>query len=384
MRDWNVIIIGAGPAGAMAACELAAVGNVLLIDKSTFPRSKVCGCCLNGAALDQLEQVGLRDTVMGLGITLDRLRLYIESKRIELKLPTGLSLSREVFDHTLVLNAVQRGVNFLPECTAIVQSFGEQSCRVQIKDSRGKTEVLECAVAVIADGLGGTALQNFRDFDVTSYPRSRIGVGCRLTTAPSFYEPGSIYMSYGSGGYAGVVALEDGSFDMAAALDPGVLRNDRPSTSDEKHSHAVAEAIARIMAEAGVATIEDLTTSHWRGTKPLTCKRRQLSAQRVFVVGDSASYVEPFTGEGIAWALASARALAPIARRASQRWDDLLAAQWQYVHRRIIRKRQETSKAVAAALKQPRLASSVAGLLHKAPFTVSPFIRAVNSPIVVK
>jgi flavin-dependent dehydrogenase len=53
MKSWNAIIIGAGPAGAMAACELAAAGDVLLVDKAAFPRAKVCGCCLNGAALDQ-------------------------------------------------------------------------------------------------------------------------------------------------------------------------------------------------------------------------------------------------------------------------------------------------------------------------------------------
>ena len=53
--EWDAVIIGAGPAGAMAAHELARAGHsVLLIEKSKWPRWKVCGCCLNLNALDAL------------------------------------------------------------------------------------------------------------------------------------------------------------------------------------------------------------------------------------------------------------------------------------------------------------------------------------------
>src|SRR5882724_2418075 len=59
-RSWEVIVIGAGPAGAMAAYELARRSlRVLLVDKSAFPRPKVCGCCLNGQALALLQTRGL-------------------------------------------------------------------------------------------------------------------------------------------------------------------------------------------------------------------------------------------------------------------------------------------------------------------------------------
>src|SRR5438132_14182323 len=59
-RCWDVVVIGAGPAGAMAARQLARMGkSVLLVDKAYFPRWKVCGCCLNAGALATLRAAGL-------------------------------------------------------------------------------------------------------------------------------------------------------------------------------------------------------------------------------------------------------------------------------------------------------------------------------------
>src|SRR5690242_7945107 len=76
-QNWEVAVVGAGPAGALAARELARIGcKVLLIDKASFPRTKVCGCCLNGLALKTLGSVGLGELPLQAGaIKLKELRL---------------------------------------------------------------------------------------------------------------------------------------------------------------------------------------------------------------------------------------------------------------------------------------------------------------------
>lgn len=66
--DWDVIVVGAGPAGALAARQLATQQlKVLLVEKQAFPRWKVCGSCLNGHALKSLESAGLGDLPAQLG-----------------------------------------------------------------------------------------------------------------------------------------------------------------------------------------------------------------------------------------------------------------------------------------------------------------------------
>ena len=69
---WDVLIVGAGIAGAMAACRAAQMGlSVLFIDKATFPRGKACGCCLNQAAVGLLNDAGLDVGTLG-AIPVDR------------------------------------------------------------------------------------------------------------------------------------------------------------------------------------------------------------------------------------------------------------------------------------------------------------------------
>ena len=76
MNDvWDAVVIGAGPAGALTARELARLGlRVLLVDRAKFPRNKVCGCCLNGAALAALRELGL-GSIADAGVPLTDMKL---------------------------------------------------------------------------------------------------------------------------------------------------------------------------------------------------------------------------------------------------------------------------------------------------------------------
>ena len=79
---WPVAVIGAGPAGAFLALHLARAGvEVLLIDRASFPRWKVCGCCLSGAALETLRSVGLGELVEnGGGVPLSQVCLGVAGR----------------------------------------------------------------------------------------------------------------------------------------------------------------------------------------------------------------------------------------------------------------------------------------------------------------
>src|SRR5204862_4738326 len=120
-RRWDVAVVGAGPAGALAAYEMATRGySVLLIDKAAFPRGKVCGSCLNGQALAALHGAGLGTLTQSLGaVPLHRFWLASRGQRAVLQLPSGVAISRDSLDAALVLAAIHAGANFLPEALAV-------------------------------------------------------------------------------------------------------------------------------------------------------------------------------------------------------------------------------------------------------------------------
>jgi flavin-dependent dehydrogenase len=104
------------------------------------------------------------------------------------------------------------------------------------------------------------------------------------------------------------------------------------------------------------------------------------AADRLLLLGDAAGYVEPFTGEGIAWALASARAVAPLALEAIARWDPQIGPAWSARYRRGIGRRQLVCRAVAMGLKRPWIVSVAFEILSRFPQSAAPIFRRLNAP----
>ena len=147
-EPWDAVIAGAGPAGAVCAYLLARRGHsVLLVDKSDFPRSKVCGSCLNGAALSALAVVGLGELPARLGgVPLHAIQLQTAHCHATLPLPVGLAVSRCAFDAALVRAALAAGAAFLPRTTATLDPVtvnSAASCPHSIQLSRRRA-IDEC------------------------------------------------------------------------------------------------------------------------------------------------------------------------------------------------------------------------------------------------
>ena len=125
--------------------------------------------------------------------------------------------------------------------------------------------------------------------------------------------------------------------------------------------------------------IRDSGAAVWRGTPLLNRRpaRESLADWRLLVVGDAAGYVEPFTGEGIAWALASGWSAGELASRP---WTGAVAGAWIARIGRL-RRRQRACRAVAAMLRRPRLTRWVVAVLGTAPALARPVIRSLNRPV---
>ncbi len=364
-KIWDVVVIGAGPAGSVASLEIAKLGcSVLLVDKAKFPRTKICGSCLNSRSLGFLKKIGIENLQSRLNAVSVNV-FYMAAKQRHLSLPfSGCSVSREKLDLMLVEEAVGNGVCFLPETRALTDRVENEFRIVTLQQGTAKREI-KSRIVLIADGLSGGALGEANQVQVK--PKSRMGVGTIVNEGPAFYEPGTIYMAYSARGYVGAVRLEDGRIDIAAALHPSLIKA------------GIENSIHSIWKEAGIPQIDFDPKTHWLGTPPLTRARSELSGERFFVIGDAAGYTEPFTGEGISWALESAISVAPIAASAARSWSGQCRSDWNKAYIHSLRNRQRISQWLMMSLRAPSLVNFAMSWVQKIPKLANPLIERVGT-----
>jgi 2-polyprenyl-6-methoxyphenol hydroxylase-like FAD-dependent oxidoreductase len=225
-------------------------------------------------------------------------------------------------------------------------------------------------VVVVADGLGAASCAGANDLRTVVQAGSRLGAGAATADFPSCYEPGTLFMACGTGGYLGLVRIEDGRLNMAGAFDASAVR-----------SHGgVGPLAAAVLAEGGLPAVPGLDELAWRGTLPLTRRVVRPAAERLLLAGDAAGYVEPVTGEGMAWAMASGADVARAAARAARRWHPAIAAQWSAHYRHAVVQRQWRCRLLAGALRRPPLARGMAAAVARFPSLFAPWVRYLQCP----
>ncbi len=217
-------------------------------------------------------------------------------------------------------------------------------------------------IVVAADGLGGKLLARTGVRQATTISQARIGAGVVAPDAPAYYSPGVIFMACGRPGYLGAVRLEDGRLNLAAAFDPRWVRD----------CGGIGSAAVQLLAEVGWPAVPTLAELGWRGTPTLTRMAQRRAAERLFLLGDAAGYIEPFTGEGIAWALAAGKMVAPLAVQSVNGWQPDMTRQWEITYQSLLGNRQRVCRAVATVLRSPWLTHAIIRILALAPIFAAP------------
>ncbi|GMV03966.1 MAG: oxidoreductase [Gemmatimonadota bacterium] len=392
--DWDAVVVGAGPAGALTALELARAGAaVLLLDRAAFPRWKVCGSCLSPGAQEVLADAGLGPALRALRpAPLHTLRLAGWGTRAHVPLGPSVAVSRAALDAAVARAAVEAGATFLAPARARLAGV-EEEWRVLELEAEGRRNTVRARLLVAADGVGSPLLAEALGSRAPAPdPGARIGFGALFAAEisahepscePSYepgcepsYEPGVIHMAVAAGGYVGAVRLEDGTLDVSAALDPG----DGPGVGAGGAVRPEAR-VASILAEAGFPALPAEPLAGWRGTPRLGRRVPTRGAHRLLAVGDAAGYVEPFTGEGMAWALAGARALTPIALEGIRAWRPGLVAAWDRAHDDTVGAAARLCRGVSRALRSPALSRVGLHVVRHVPGVAAPFVhRAARAP----
>lgn len=371
--QWDVVIIGAGPAGSLAAGHLARAGrSVLLIDRHSFPRHKVCGGCLNRRAVSALIAAGHETLLQDLNPTaVDAIEITAAGRSVRLPLPDGMAVSREALDHALLRAADAAGATVLEGWSAAVETGNAGGWMVSLRASNRKCRFYARSCIVAAGLVGRGTLGKALDPQINVTRRSRVGAGAILDAGQSLVPPGTISMTVSRQGYVGIADVEGGRTAVAAALDSEAVRT----------TGGIGPLVCRILESNAGAIAHRVAEAEWTGTPALTRKVHPLAAHRLLVVGDSAGYAEPFTGEGMAWAMTAGCKAGALIDQHLDDWGSDTTAEWLDWHRRNVGRYQKRCRRLAQALRRPWFVGLGLSALRQAPSMARPLIQSLHSPL---
>lgn len=314
-HSYDVIIVGAGPAGTSAAILLAQQGRrVLLLEKSRFPREKLCGEFLSPATLRIFARLGVREQMMAAGAQIIR-RWYLvapDGRRVEIPLTwlaegsgDALSLSRAQMDAILLNRAREAGVFVREGFHVSPRLTHEGSISIIEGKADGKT-VEQFAAPLVIDAAGRNRLFARTESAPPSAGnkgRRPFGVKVHLRGVSGMEEIGELF--FFQDGYGGMANVEGGRTNLCFITTEETLRAARGDR------HELLELTLRTNPAARERLRGAVVDGEWLGTGPLIYGR-QPGARGVLAIGDAGAFIDPFTGSGMLMAMTSGELAAQV------------------------------------------------------------------------
>ena len=315
-KRWDAIVIGAGPAGCVAALNLASKGHdTLLLDRDAYPRDKVCGDGLIPDALGALARAGLEDEVRRLGHSLERSSVFSPS-RIEVEVPGDfVTLKRRTLDAALADRARSGGAMFRVGEVEGVEAAKDGTVMCRIK---GSDRPLRARAALVATGARVGLLK--RHGTVGQAGPSAVGLRCYVR---SRFEIDRMVISFDRSilpGYAWIFPLGGGEYNVGCGVFYRGGRREGIDLREMFRRFCEEFPLARnLMAEAEGCT-------RLQGA-PLRCGLPgvdPVGPGNTLAIGETIGATFPFSGEGIGKAMETAE-LAAQAMHGALESDDFAA-----------------------------------------------------------
>jgi flavin-dependent dehydrogenase len=321
----DVLVVGAGPAGSVAATILARAGvRVRIVDRARFPRPKLCGDTVNPGTLAILRRLGLAEPIESRGLRVDGMRVTGPGAVVvEGRYPPqlyGIALSRRDLDGVLLEGAIAAGAQFEPGVVirGALRSSG-RTCVVEgIRVAGAESErQMRAPVTIAADGRRSTIAFGLGLARHPPAPR-RWAIGGHVEGPAGMDALGEMHVR--AAHYIGLAALPGGPINVCLVrpFARGLLGDPAAVLGDAVRGDPILRerfGAFRLVAPPAVLG-------------PLAVDRVDAAAvpPGLLLAGDAAGFIDPMTGDGLRFAVRGGELAAEAALRALERgWTDVHA-----------------------------------------------------------
>ncbi|HEY8460555.1 MAG TPA: NAD(P)/FAD-dependent oxidoreductase [Blastocatellia bacterium] len=316
--SYDVIVIGAGPAGSTVSALLARAGlRVSLLEKSRFPREKVCGEFITPECLNVFDRLGVRERIADAGArTVNQWTLFAPDGRgVDVPIEWiadghghAIGISRARMDLILLECARRAGVEaregfHVSPRLLRESSHGNERIFIEGKADGQTVERLSAPLALDASGRNGV-FSNLVAQRASLLGGSRL-FGCKVHLRAVEEMRGFGELFFYSDGYGGMVDVENDRTNLCFITTEARLREARGDREKLLDLTMRSNPAARRRLRNAVIDGE------WVGTGPITYGRRR-SIPGLISIGDAGAFIDPFTGSGILLALLSAELAAEV------------------------------------------------------------------------
>lgn len=375
-QKYDVIIAGAGPAGSSLAIRLAQTGrSVLLIEKSSFPRPKLCGEFISPECLPCFAELGMLEKIDLAGCNLKQTAFYSNGGR-SVAVPSewfrdgsaAVGLSRAVMDNLLLERARDAGTEVMPGTeVAAITDVDLTTRSVRVKRHGSETEF---TTGLLIDATGRARAVSRIAAPMKAMRADFVAFKNHFTNVELAKETCEIY-SYRDG-YGGCLRVENDLYNLCFIVRASAVKR-FGGNADQ-----VMQKVVKSNKRAAVTLIDAKTAADWLAVPISRYGRAELApAEGILAIGDAGAFIDPFTGSGILMALESAKIAAECICRAEGNFD-ALSADYKKQHAAAFNERLQFSSILRHAAFMPAIADTLIATLSHSPFLASRFTRRLR------